>query len=55
MLWKDGALNLVSSNKLLSLNEDKQFLIGTRVKVLYEIATYFELVLDSLEHILLGR
>lgn len=31
-LWKDGTKNLVSANKLVPLNEDKQIRIGTREK-----------------------
>lgn len=31
-LWKDCTKNVVSANKLVPLNEDKQIRIGTREK-----------------------
>lgn len=51
-LWKDGTKNVVSANKLVPLNEDKQIRIGTREKVVYRHITYIGVVLDSSEHAL---
>lgn len=49
-LWKDCTKNVVSANKLVPLNEDKQIRIVTREKVLYRHITYIGVVLDSSEH-----
>lgn len=47
-IWKDCTKNVVSANKLVPLNEDKQIRIGTREKVLYRHIR--GVVLDSSEH-----